>query len=90
MAEQQRAGYRTAGLVAILGAVSAMYVFNPFVHYTNQQSIASRGIITQPAYLAPQMPMPEMFRYHSASEGAQPMSGGMSAVPVSDYQGLGR
>jgi hypothetical protein len=34
--------------------------------------------------------MPDMLRYHSATESAQPMSGGGYALPVSNYESLGR
>jgi predicted anti-sigma-YlaC factor YlaD len=90
MAEQQRAGIRTAGLVAVLGAVCAVYVFNPFGRYPSQQALASGNRIGIPAYLGPQMPSQDMFQYHSRTESAQPLSGGISAVPVSSYQGIGR
>src|ERR1041385_5776798 len=45
MAEQQRSNIRTAGLVAILGAVCAVYTYNPFARYTTGQTVAVNRVI---------------------------------------------
>lgn len=92
LAEQQRANIRTAGLVAILGGVCAIYVMNPFNRYRSIQSLAKspQPFISQPAYISPDLPLPEMVRYHTVSESSQPMSGGYPAQPVSNLQPVGR
>ena len=92
LAEQQRANIRTAGLVAVLGGLCAIYVMNPFARYPSIQSLASsrQPIINQPAYLEPQVPIQDMMRYHTVSESSQPMSGGDSIHTIPSYQSLGR
>lgn len=91
LAEQQKSNIRTAGLVAVLGGLCAVYWVNPFNRVQSIQSLASRPqFMGQPAYMEPQIPLPDMMRYHTVSESFQPMSGGYSAQPIPNYQPFGR